>query len=69
VRTDFLDRPAGLLFDVPGDGERGEHDGQVRVGRLPLVVVDRPGPTGLLELLLAPLDGHFFGVRRQSQKK
>jgi len=37
-----LDRPAGPAFDVVGDREGGEHDRQMGIDRVALVVVDRP---------------------------
>jgi hypothetical protein len=43
VRTKPADRPAGALLDEPADRERGEHDAEVGVDGLALVVVDRPG--------------------------
>ena len=32
---EFLDAPAGLVLDPARDGERGEHNAQVRVDGLP----------------------------------
>jgi hypothetical protein len=40
---EFPDRPACLCFDPPADGQRGEHDGQVRLDGGALAVADRPG--------------------------
>jgi hypothetical protein len=34
----LLDRDPGLLLEVAGDGEGGEHDGEVRFDRVALVV-------------------------------
>ena len=38
-----FDGPAGGLFDVVADRQRSEHDRQVSIDRLFLVVVDRAG--------------------------
>src|ERR1700722_364907 len=43
-----LDRPAGALLDEPGDGQGGEHDGEVGLDGVALAVVDRPGPQVVL---------------------
>src|SRR3954447_10807372 len=40
---ELLDRPAGPVLDPAADREGGEHDAQVGVDGLALVVVDRPG--------------------------
>jgi hypothetical protein len=40
---ELADRPAGTVLDPAGHGQGGEHDREVRVDRLTLVVVDRPG--------------------------
>ena len=40
--NEFLDRPAGAVLDEPGDGQRGEHDGEVGFDGVAFVVVDRP---------------------------
>ena len=40
---DLLDAHAGLVLKAPGDGQRGEHDGQVGLDRVLGVVEDRPG--------------------------
>jgi hypothetical protein len=45
---EFLDGPAGAGLDEAGDGEGGEHDGQVGVDGLALAVVDGPGPQVVL---------------------
>jgi hypothetical protein len=37
------DGPASAVFDPAADREGGEHDGQMRVDRVALVVVDRSG--------------------------
>ena len=43
VWTSFF-ADAGLVVQVAADGEGGEHNGQVRLDRLPPVVEHRPGP-------------------------
>jgi hypothetical protein len=43
VADEFLDRPAGTVFDPAADGQGGERDGQVGFDGVALVVVDRPG--------------------------
>jgi hypothetical protein len=40
---ELADGPAGLGFDPAADRQGGEHDGQVGLYRVPLVVVDRAG--------------------------
>jgi hypothetical protein len=54
---ELLDRPAGAVFDPPADRERSEHDREVGLDGLALVVVDRPSlqvvfghPEALLDL-------------------
>ena len=46
-----LDGPAGAGLDEPGDGEGGEHDGQVGVDGLTFVVADRAGLQVVLDIL------------------
>jgi hypothetical protein len=38
----LLDRPPGLSFKPAGDGQGGEHDCEVGLDRILLVVVDQP---------------------------
>jgi hypothetical protein len=45
---EFLDGPAGAVLYEPGDGEGGEDDREVGLDRVPLAVVDRPGPQVVL---------------------
>lgn len=40
--TKRLTGPAGAVLDEPGDGERGEHDGQVGVDGFAFAVVRAP---------------------------
>jgi hypothetical protein len=40
---DVGDSQSGLVLDVAGDGEGGEHDGQVRFDRVTGVMEDRSG--------------------------
>jgi hypothetical protein len=47
---ELLDRPTGPGLDPVGDGQRGEHHGEVRVEGLAFAVVDRPGP----QIVLGP---------------
>ena len=67
------DRPARPGFDSAADREGGEHDGQVGVDGVALVVVDGPGlqvvlghPEGLLDLeqLVVGADHELGGDRR-----
>jgi hypothetical protein len=37
------DEPSGLVLDPAADSQDGQDDGQVRLDRVPLAVVDRPG--------------------------
>jgi hypothetical protein len=39
---ELLDRPVGAPLEPAGDGEGGEHDGEVGLDRVAFVVVDRP---------------------------
>src|SRR3954465_9997502 len=43
---ELLDRPAGRVLDEAGDGQGGEHDREVGLDRVTLVVVDRSGGQG-----------------------
>ena len=40
---EFADGPAGPVLYPAGDGQGGEHDGQVGFDRVPGAVVDGPG--------------------------
>ena len=72
VLTNFLmDQPV-RSFDPPADGERGEHDRQVRFDGVAFAVVDRPGlqvalghPERLLDLeqLVVSADHELRGDR------
>lgn len=47
-RTQTLDQPrdrdTGLVLNAPGDGQRREHDGQMRLDRITRAVEHRPRP-------------------------
>jgi hypothetical protein len=40
---EFLDAPTGLVLDPVADGQCSEHNAQVRLDGIALVVVDRAG--------------------------
>jgi hypothetical protein len=69
-RDEPSDGPAGGVLDPPGDGQGGEHDGQVRLDRVFGAVVERAGgqvgfghPEALLDLeqLLVGADHELGG--------
>ena len=60
---ELLGGPSGGSFEPSADGEGGEHDGEVGLDRLALVVIDRPGAQVGLGHAEALLDLPQLGVR------
>ena len=61
---EFLDAPAGFVFDPVADGQGGEHYREVGLDRLPCVAVDRAGLQVVFGHAKALLDTPLSSVGR-----